>query len=384
MLENMERIREVNAHLPLSHVDEPLGEDRRKVIGWACNYMPEEIIHAAGMMPYRVTGGVGEIKTDSADTLLHIYSCSFSRTCLQRGLMGAYNFLSAFVNCGTCDGMRRLGDVWSTESEDIDVPLLYTMSIPHKFNEEAEKLYSIELLKLCRIIEKEFACKISDQALVESIELYNVSRRLMMRLYELRKQDVPPVSGSEAQEILNAMTAMPREEFNVLLEGLLREIRDRPVKNGDRPRLMINGSIMNNPDFIKGVEDLGINVVVDSLCNGSRYFWGEVDLKSFDRPIDALANYYLQKTPCPRVASTEKRFEFITDLVRDFRVEGVISEIVRYCSIHIYDEPRVKARLDAIGIPSLTLEKEYTEGISGQIKTRVQAFVEMLIERRAT
>jgi len=106
-------------------------------------------------------------------------------------------------------------------------------------------------------------------------------------------------------------------------------------------------------------------------------------LNAFDNPIDALASYYLQKLPCPRVAPPEKRFEFINELVREFRVEGVISEIVRYCSIHIYDEPRVKARLEDIGVPSLTLEKEYTEAMSGQVKTRVQAFIEMLRERRA-
>jgi len=355
----------------------------RKIIGWACNYLPEEIIHAAGMMPYRVSGGVGEIKMEAADSVLHIYSCSFTRTCLQRLISGDYDFLDGFFNCGTCDGMRRLGDAWSSKSVNAKIPLPYAISVPHKFHDRAEALYADEFSRLRGIIEKDYGCRITDEALKESIRLYNHTRRLLRRLYDLRKADSPPVSGYEVQEVLNAAVAMPREAFNPLLEQFLKEVETREGIGGDRPRLMINGSIMNNPGFIKGIEDLGANLVIDSLCNGSRYFWGEVALESFDSPIDALASYYLQKLPCPRVAPPEKRFEFINDLVKEFRVEGVISEIVRYCSIHIYDEPRVKARLEDVGVPSLTLEKEYTEAISGQVKTRVQAFIEMLRERRA-
>ncbi|MBW1900590.1 MAG: 2-hydroxyacyl-CoA dehydratase [Deltaproteobacteria bacterium] len=379
----LEKFNQYSTLPPQPELLEKWKDGGKKIIGWACNYLPEEIIHAAGMMPYRVSGGVGEIKMEAADSVLHIYSCSYTRTCLQRLISGDYDFLDGFLNCGTCDGMRRLGDAWESKSVDAKIPLPYSICVPHKFHEKAEKLYADEFTKLRGILEKEYDCSITDEALAESITLYNYTRILMKRLYDLRKSDTPPVSGYEVQEVLNAAVAMPREEFNPLLEDFLREIEKRPGIDGDRPRLMINGSIMNNPGFIKGIEDLGANLVVDSLCNGARYFWGEVDLESFDNPIDALASYYLQKLPCPRVAPPEKRFEFINSLVKEFRVEGVISEIVRYCSIHIYDEPRVKARLEDIGVPALTLEKEYTEDISGQVKTRVQAFIEMLRERRA-
>ncbi|MBW2143856.1 MAG: 2-hydroxyacyl-CoA dehydratase [Deltaproteobacteria bacterium] len=379
----LEKFNQYSTLPPQPELLEKWKDGGKKIIGWACNYLPEEIIHAAGMMPYRVSGGVGEIKMEAADSVLHIYSCSYTRTCLQRLISGDYDFLDGFLNCGTCDGMRRLGDAWESKSVDAKIPLPYSISVPHKFHEKAEKLYAHEFLKLRGILEKVYDCKITDESLKASIKLYNHTRKLMKRLYDLRKSDTPPVSGYEVQEVLNAAVAMPREEFNPFLEDLLQELETRPGIDGDRPRLMINGSIMNNPGFIKGIEDLGANLVVDSLCNGSRYFWGEVNLDAFDNPIDALASYYLQKLPCPRVAPPEKRFEFINSLVKEFRVEGVISEIVRYCSIHIYDEPRVKARLEDIGVPALTLEKEYTEDISGQVKTRVQAFIEMLRERRA-
>lgn len=383
MAETLEKLKKYSTLPPQPELLEKWKDGGKKIIGWACNYLPEEIIHAAGMMPYRVSGGVGEIKMEAADSVLHIYSCSYTRTCLQRLISGDYDFLDGFLNCGTCDGMRRLGDAWESKSVGAKIPLPYSISVPHKFHEKAEKLYAHEFLKLRGILEKVYDCKITDESLKASIKLYNHTRILMKRLYDLRKSDTPPVSGYEVQEVLNAAVAMPREEFNPLLEDLLKELETRPGIDGDRPRLMINGSIMNNPGFIKGIEDLGANLVVDSLCNGSRYFWGEVNLDAFDNPIDALASYYLQKLPCPRVAPPEKRFEFINSLVKEFRVEGVISEIVRYCSIHIYDEPRVKARLEDIGVPALTLEKEYTEDISGQVKTRVQAFIEMLRERRA-
>jgi len=379
----LEKFNQYSTLPPQPDLVEKWKDGGKKIIGWACNYLPEEIIHAAGMMPYRVSGGVGEIKMEAADSILHIYSCSYTRTCLQRLISGDYDFLDGFLNCGTCDGMRRLGDAWVSKSVNANVPLPYSICVPHKYHDQAEDLYSSEFTKLCGILEKDFDCKITENDLIESIGLYNHTRRLMKKLYDFRKADKPPVSGSEVMEVLNAMVAMPREEFNPLLEAFLKEVESRPGRDEDGPRLMFNGSIMNNPDFIKGIEDLGANVVVDSLCNGSRHFWGEVDLEPFDNAVDALSHYYLHKLPCPRVAPAEKRFDFIYELVKDFRVEGVISEIVRYCSIHIFDEPRVKDRLEDVGVPSLTLEKEYTEGISGQVKTRVQAFIEMLNERRA-
>lgn len=379
---NLKEFRKVSALSPDPYLVKNWKEKGRKIIGWACNYIPEEILFAAGMVPFRVTGGVGMIKMEEADAVLSIYSCSFSRTCLQRLIKKDYAFMDGFVGCATCDGMRRMGDAWSSEYVKSEVPLLYMVSLPHKFDERAKRFFSEELRMLCRIIEKEFGSKITDYDLVEAIGLYNHSRKLMKRLYDMRKFNSPSISGFEVQEVLNAMVAMPREEFNPLLEGLLEELETRRRSDGDKIRLMLNGSILNNPDFIKGIEALGANVVVDSLCNGARYWWGEVDLELCPDPVEALADYYLGRSPCPRAVPSDKRFQFIEGLVKDFRVEGVVSEIIRYCSIHIYDEPRARERLKDIDIPSLALEIEYGTGISGQVKTRVQAFIEMLKERR--
>ena len=376
----LEEFKEINRSSSPNRLIMKAKEEGKKIIGWACNYVPEEIIHAADMVPYRVLGKLGKTDTPEADSILNIYSCSFTRSCLQGLIEGDFDFLDGFINSATCDGMRRLGDAWAAQL-NADVPFLYNLSLPHKLNDYARSVYADEIVNACKIIEDKFEVEISDRALKESINVFNHGRRLMKRLYDLRKSDPPGISGYNVMEVLNSMVVMPREDFNSLLERLLKEIGDGDKEGNGKIRLMVNGSIMDDAQFIKGIEELGAWVVTDSLCNGSRAWWGEVD-DSVDNPIESLAKYYLDKIPCPRMEPSKARFDYLTDLIGDFNVEGVISEIIRYCAINIFDEPRVRGRLEDINTPSLILEVEYGMSITGQVKTRVQAFIELLNERR--
>jgi len=380
----IDKIRELNQGSPGIEAIRKWKAAGGRVVGWACswNYIPEELIWAAGMLPVRVIGDGDEPQLEQADNYLHADSCSFSRSCFERSLLGQFDFLDGFVASSSCDGIRRLADVWKTY---ISVPLVYMVDVPWKLTDRAGKFYFNEVVELKERLERHFNVKITMDALKSSIELYNRTRVLLRELNELRKAGNPAISGSEMFEVLNLATKMPRPEFNSVLEELLKERKALKSAQGkphpDSMRLMLNGSILTNPDFVRALEGLGATVVADSLGNGAGYWWGEVEPDS-PSPEAALASYYFDKFPDPRSYPSEKRFEIITRIARDFRADGVISQVIRFCAPLLFDQARLRTRLKEWDIPSLELDVEYGASLIGGAKTRVEAFLEMVREKK--
>jgi len=309
---------------------------------------------------------------------MYINTCSFVRGCLDLVLKKRYQFLDGFVSGSTCDCPRRLTDVW--QHYDF-TPFVYILDVPRKMTQAAHALYREEVQGLKKRIEESFGLHISDEALRRSIETYNRTRTLLKKLYELRKSDCPPVTGAEVLEVLDAGFKMPREEFNRVLERLVDEAGKGERTVPARFRLMISGSPLNNPEFIRGIEELGGLVVVDELCTGVRHWWDLVDESPGVDPVEALSRRYLNNFPCPRMYPPEERFDRAVQLVREYRVDGVISEVVRYCVHCAHDQPLLKRTLEGEGVPVLELSLEYGASGTGQIRTRVQAFLEMLEAR---
>ncbi len=378
-LETIDRFREVNSTFPGNSHLQDAKRDGRRVFGWLCTYTPEEVIHAAGILPIRITGYSREVELDDGTAYLYVNNCSFSRSCLQLGLRGEYDFLDGVVGGSTCDGVRRLFDLWRAY---IGTPFYHVLNVPRKFTEKAHRLYHREVEKLTEHLEEWLGFKITDEALLKSIELYNESRRLFRELYDLRKQDSPPISGAEVMEVLNTSFRIPRETFNQWLQELLDEVNASGRSHRGRARLMVVGSVLTNPEFIQSIEDQGGLVVTDELCTSTRYWGDPVVLTEGLTPLEAISRRYLSNFPCARMFPSDERFNRIIDCVHEYRVDGVISQIIRYCVPYCHDLPLLTARLKEQGIPTLALDVEYGTAGSGQIGTRVQAFLEMLEARR--
>jgi len=378
-LPTLERFREFNNTFP--HAKEVLEykEQGGKVFGWLCTYVPEEIIHAAGVLPIRITGYREEVELEDGTAYLYVNSCSFSRSCFQLGLRGEYDFLDGVVGGSTCDGARRLFDVWR---QYIGTPFHHVLNVPRKYTERAHQLYLDQVMKFKLHLEDYLGTAITDEALRRSIDLYNESRALLRELYELRKLEEPPITGGETMEVLVASFHLPKELFNQWLRSLLSELSQSDIRHKSRARLMITGSVMENPEFIRTIEGEGALVVADELCTSTRYWSDPVVLDGSVSPLEAVARRYLNNFPCARMYPSDERFDRIIDLVQQFRVDGVISEIIRYCVPYAHDLPLLTDRLKGQGVPVLALDVEYGTSGSGQIKTRVQAFLEMLEARK--
>jgi len=346
-------------------------EQGKKVMGWVCTYVPEEMIYAAGMLPIRITGWAGD--TSVADGYLYSNVCSFARGCLEEGLKGNYDFLSGYVAVNSCDNLRRLFEVWSRYCK---TPFTHIIKLPHKITEDSIAYFRDELFHLKERLEEFTGKEITDGSLQTAINLYNRTRQLLRRLYELRKANSPPISGAETLDVVLAGLVMPRELYNQRLEALLNDLAGKEKKDGDKLRILLVGSELDNSEYIRVIEELGSIVVTDDLCNGTRYFWDSVEANN--SPLEALAKRYLTKAPCARMRPPTERLERIKKMIKDYRVDGIVYEMIKFCDLYGEDYPIFRDALRELDVPILTLNREYTFTGIGQTKTRVQAFFETL------
>jgi benzoyl-CoA reductase/2-hydroxyglutaryl-CoA dehydratase subunit BcrC/BadD/HgdB len=227
-------------------------------------------------------------------------------------------------------------------------------------------------------MEKSLGVRITDDDLRNSIQVYNETRALLARLDELRKGDPPALSGAEHMRIVLAGMSMPRERFNEKLEALLPLLEDRQSGEPGKPRLMVVGGACDIPEFIGFIEDRGASIVADGLCFGMRHYRGLIDSSGGD-PLQAIAERYTSREPCPAVINSfDASFDVLKEVIREWEIQGIVCARLKFCDHWAGRRKMLVDRLRNEGIPLLDLEREYNTVGSGQIGTRVQAFLEML------
>ena len=355
------------------HLEEWKGKGGR-VVGYTCSYFPEELVHALGMLPFRIRG-TGCSGTSLADTWYGPVNCSYTRCCLQLVLEGKYGFLDGAVISRTCDHVRRMYDCWKAAGNLP--PFFYYFGVPHTLTEHGLEFYRGEITSLCGALEEHFGKKLEEEELREAVREYNRGRRLLLELAEKRKREAPPVSGEEALALHVASTSMRREVYNVMLEEALEEIEERG-REYRGVRLMVVGSVNDDPELFRVIEGQGGVVVTDSLCFGMRSI---VDLvEEGGDPFEALVRRYYYHVPCARTyGEFERKLSFLRRLIKEWRVEGVILEHMKFCDTHGGDNSLFSRRLEEEGVPTLILERQYGPLAEvGRIRTRIQAFLERL------
>jgi benzoyl-CoA reductase subunit C len=343
-----------------------------KVIGYFCTYAPEEIIYAAGILPVRILGS----HEPEDVSLPHIFGmfCPFCRDVLAQGLKGRYDYLDGIVSPHTCMHINQAFESWSMH---VPVSGSFFVGVPSKVESPRARPYLAgELGRFKKSLEEWSGKTITNEELDRAIEVYNTNRRLMKQIYELRRGERPPLTGSDAMQMTISSQLTDKEEHNrvlaEVLEGLSRGV------DGQEPgaRLMILGSEDDDIEFLKMVESLDATFVIDDHCTGTRYFWNEV-IPEEDR-LAAIAARYLDRPPCPVKDWTERRrFKHILKLAQDYNVQGVIVMQQKFCDPHEVDIPPLQAYLEENGFPTYFLEFDVTVPL-GQFRTRVEAFLETL------
>ena len=350
-----------------------------KVVGYPCSYVPEEIIYAGGLLPFRLRA-VEAQSTSIGDTYFGPVICSFPKCILQLAGEGKYGFLDGAIICNGCDSMRRLDECWRKASEDYEgiLPAYFAyFAVPHKVEDYSLKWFTGHMRAFKEGIEGHFDVRITDDDLHRAIREYNRGRLFLQKLDELRIADDVPISGTEATAIVIAGTGMPRDIFNDLLEGILEQIGSEKRKIEGK-RLLLAGSVIDDVSLIEVIEGAGAVVVADTLCFGSRSYVDLVD--ETGDPIEALARRYLNHSFCPRMFGYYRdRLRYIAERARRAKVDGVILQNIRFCDLHGSEHGIFERDLEAQGIPCMRMEREYGPlAEEGRIQMRVDAFLERL------
>lgn len=349
-------------------------ENNGPVIGYFCSYAPEEIMVAAGALPYRIFGSGRQINL--ADAHLQAYSCSLVRGAMEDVLGGHLDFLDGTVFPHTCDSIQRLSDMWRMNtgfSFHLDVVL------PVKLDNDMSQDYLAQVLRRFRDdLAQAAGAEITDESITSSAEMYNTLRQRLRGIYALRRNDPSQISGSDLLAVTKGSMMMDRWEaldlLNELGAGLDKET-EQP-DNG-RKRIVLAGGLCNMPDIFNLVEDSGGVIIDDDLCTGSRYVDGEVDLSG--DIFEALAERYVKRAVCPaKHAGLYSRGDHLVAQVKENQADGVIFLYLKFCDPHAFDYPYIKTMLDDQGIPNLLLELEDSSPSEGQFRTRCEAFIEML------
>ena len=288
---------------------------------------------------------------------------------------GVFDFLDGLVFANSCDNVRRLYDILR---EKHTFPFMHFISVPHKAGGNgAVAWFKDELTHFKENVENGFGIRISDEALADAIEVYNETRRLLKQLYERRQGKTPPITGTETLNVVLAATTTPKDRYNRLLRQLLHELEGQEGISDYRARLMIIGSEYDDPAYSQIIEGLGGLVVADALCYGSRYFWEPV--RAGKDSLDGVARSYLDRPSCPRMSDRViQRAAFIKEMAEQFKVDGVILQRIRYCDLWGGESIYLGKMLEESNIPLLSLEREYALSSVGQLKTRIQAFLETI------
>ena len=371
----LSQFEEVSRTLLNSYIEE-WKEQGKKVLGYNCTYFPEEIVHAAGLLPFRIRG-TGCTETTLADSFLARANCSFARACLEQLLQGNYDFLDGAVFVYSCDHMCTAHNSWKAQGK---LPLIENIiSVPHTITEYGQTWYREEISNIKEKMEEHFDVTVTDDGLREAIITCNETQRLQKRLYELRGSSAPPITGSQSLGVLVADSSMPKSEYNRLLKALIEELEAKEGVSGYDRRLMVSGSVIDNPAMLELIEDTGGLVVSDTLCFGARRSFREPIREDGD-PLDAITERYYNQIQCPRMFdSYPERFDSAFDIAKQANVEGVILQSIMNCDIHGIDNVMLQKDFEKRGIPVLVLEREYDVlADAGRIKTRVQAFLERI------
>ncbi|MBM3148475.1 MAG: 2-hydroxyacyl-CoA dehydratase [Chloroflexi bacterium] len=343
--------------------------EKQKVFGWFCTYTPIELIHAAGFLPVRIYGGATPIKL--ASTLVPDFVCPYMRTSLERALRGEYKYLSGIIQGYTCDTPCGIINIWE---ENAGPGLFHSVPLPYNTTESAISFYRQTLTELIQKLAS-YGGKTDADSLERSLDLYRDIRNCLLHLHQLRFQNRLALSAGEFYTVAEAGFSLPPDVYLKHLHNLISALGEENTRNIGIP-VIVSGSLLEDTTVFDLIESAGGKVVADDLCNGYRFCY-PADGVGAD-PTERLIDRYMHRFPCPSRSVIGDRVNHVKELIKQSGAAGAIFLFQRFCTPHLADYPALADELKKDGIPVLQVETDETVSNRGQLKTRFEAFFEMI------
>lgn len=355
---------------PVGQIKGYVGQGR-KVVGYMCSYVPEELLYAAGLLPVRLLGRASQIS--KADKHLQSYCCSHVRGFLEDFLNGDYKDLSGVLFANTCDTMQGFYDIFKLNFPDVFVQ---NLNFPNRLDTESAFKFASDGLKIFKDgIEKFTGAKILPDALKDAVEVYNKNRELMGKLYDIHAKNPDAFPSAVLLQATLASMFMDKRDMNPKLEEFVKVAAAAPGPAKARKKIILVGSVNTNVDVYNLLDEFGATVADDDLCTGRRYFEGLVESPTEE---GVLKRYFERNNCACKHKSNTSRGDYVLKMVKDREASGVIFLLLKFCDPHAFDYPYMKNMLEKAGVRNHLVEFEMTSENSGQMRTKIQAFAETL------
>lgn len=331
--------------------------------------MPLEIIMAAGFVPYKIMGDV-HTSNAPADKYLSSFFCPAARSWLTEALAHTKEW-AGIVFAQGCNNTNRHYDIWKVH---VETPFLHWFGAPLLERDAAKKYYRVELQRLISHLENQFNIKITPEKIREAIDKSNEIKKKLKSLSALRTQkDIP--NRDYLTVMIKCLTA-PADEVLSLLDSEITTWNSKPAFPSGKKRFLLTGSDVTYVEWLDTLDDCGIRIIRDDLSVGERFFATLIPERN--DPLDALMEYYMG-IPKPATRPTiQRRLDYLYKALGETKVDGVLSQNVKFCEPYAYDSVPVNNALKSRGYKVIHLEREFSPTADQQLANRLMAFVEMM------
>ena len=358
-----------------------------KCIGYMCENVPEPLLNLPGCFSARLraprTGSI-----DVGTYYLTSFLCEYSRAILERALEGGFNFLDGVITPDGCSMLNRCVenmDVLQTMGKDKEGFFFDYMEIPMKADYNGLDLYVVQCRNhILKPLAENYGIDTSDAAIRKAVADHNKVCELLRAIGDFRKLDEPTITGYEYSVLCLASYVAPKHLIIDKLEDTLKELKKR--KPDEKPwfnaRVVVVGSEVDDTDFIKIIEDSGAFVCADRFCYGSLPGRDPIELNDEEDALTQVCRHYMYKCECPRMMDTptmDGRRAYVNELAKEYKADGIIYQQMKFCDPWAYERMLGSHILrEEYGYPVLAVDRPYAIGTSGQMRTRVQAFIESI------
>ena len=341
-------------------------------------YFPEEIAHAAGLLPVNILGGGNKLELKHADAHMGSFICSICRSTSEMGLNGSLQGLSGFITHPICDAAKHLAGIWARNFPEQLAQILY---LPQNVNTPGVVRYiAAEYQRLRGELEKKSGRNADDEALRASIRIYNRNRALLRELSAIRRDTPWKLSCTESYLLLRARTRIPCEQHNELLERALPAIRARNRAAQDKPRVVFVGGFCEQPplEMLEAIDD-NCYVVDDDLLIGLRWITG--DVPETGDPMRALAESFVDHSAASPVQHDERKSKeaYLMEMIASSKADAAIVTAAKFCEPGLDEQVAWSKHLDTVDLPYLVLEFEEKMTSFEQMAMQLETFAESLL-----
>jgi benzoyl-CoA reductase/2-hydroxyglutaryl-CoA dehydratase subunit BcrC/BadD/HgdB len=358
-------------------------DEGRLALGYTCYFMPEVLLNLPGCFSVRLRAP-RSASADIASYYMTNRTCHYGRSLLERAIEGGFNFLDALFGTETCTVTNRMEENFELLHLNPKENFLITyLDVPMKKGGRTLEHYESQLVKkVLTPLRARFGVDVSDEAIRRAVVQQNEINRLVTEIGDYRKLENPTITGYEFCVVQLVTLTCPHD---LILDRLWETAEEMKTREPDSPKAyriktVVAGSEIDDPDFIRLIEQCGALVVADRFCYGSLPGRTPIEIREGETALHAVARYYQDTSICPRWMNQElirERRDNYADLVRQYHADGIILEQMKFCEYWSYERVISNILLkEDFGIPVCSIEKEYNNGAFGQLRTRFQAFVE--------